>query len=97
MITSVDPCGYVELDIPLDVIETCWHSGECDDDIAIAMLIPIIKEQLSKIDNDTLIKSLCEVYDDEDYIVNATREQNEQRALWIACGNAQEDIAFAKN
>lgn len=84
----VDGCGYIELELPVLCIQCCYHSGECDADCEHWIETEFIRNQFDAISDETLIKSLCEVWDDADAIKNADRKTNEIRALWIACGNA---------
>ena len=87
----VDGCGLIELEIPDDIIGSCYHSGECGNDVEAALLIPMIRKQFDSISDERLIKSLSEVWDDSDVIRQSDRHTNEMRALWIVCGNIMED------
>lgn len=81
--------GRIELDIDLDIADSCHHSGQCDADVEDAMQIPEIKKQLDAIDQKVLADELSEygAWDDEDL---KDHEQNKARILWIACGDIME-------
>lgn len=89
--TYVDGNGYIELEIPNDIVNTCYHGGECVCDIENALKDDFIRAQMDDISDERLIASLSEVWHDTEDITNADRHTNEMRALWIACGNIIED------
>lgn len=90
----VDGCGGIELELTDDIVYGCYHQGECDGDVEDAITIPEIRAQFDRISDEQLIRSLKECgidgYDPE----TATRAQNERWALWMACGNADDDDVF---
>ena len=90
----VDGNGYVELEIPNDMVNTCYHGGECAYDVENALTDDFIREQFDNISDEQLIRSLSEVWDNTEDIVNADRHVNEMRALWIACGNVIIEILW---
>ena len=85
--TYVDGCGFMELEIPSELVTKGFHSGKCDKDIEELTEHPIVREQLDRYTDEDIVKSLCEVWDDSSEIMNADRATNEKRAVWIACGN----------
>lgn len=90
--TYVDGNGLVELEIPKEVVTKGFHCGQCDNDVEELINMPFIKNQLDKYSDQELINSLSEVWDDSNTIKNADRKTNEMRAVWIACGNIQEEL-----
>lgn len=87
----VDGCGLIGLEVPNDLVETCYHQGECIYDVENCIIEPTIRKQLDEISDELLIKSLSEVWDDSEEIRNSDRHTNECRALWIVCGNIIEN------
>lgn len=87
----VDGNGYVGLEIPNDLVDMCYHGGDCTYDVENALLDPFIRSQLDDITDEQLVNSLSEVWDNTKDVVNADRHTNEMRAVWIACGNIIED------
>jgi hypothetical protein len=78
--------GRIQLNIPKKVAESCYHSGQCDNDVKIARQMKSIKKQLDSIPKELLISELKEygAWDSEeldDY------EANKDRILWLACGD----------
>lgn len=90
----VDGCGGIELELTKDIMEYCYHSGSCDTDVATMLDIPGIRKQFDKIRDEVLIASLRECGIDEYDPTTATRRENEQWALWMACGNAADEGIF---
>lgn len=81
--------GSIEL--PLDVISNCSHSGRCDDDIDNCMLLPEVKAELGGIDPEQLRKELSEygAWDEKEL---SNHNDNLKRILWIAAGNIQDGM-----
>lgn len=78
--------GRIELELTQDDIETGYHQGQCDDDIAYLRQQPHISKQLDAIDPDLLRRELAEwgAWDDEEL---ADHDDNLSRILWLACGD----------
>lgn len=82
--------NYIDsIELPLDVVKNCSHSGQCDDDVERSLELPEVKTELSEIDPDQLRKELREygAWDDAQLQDHA---ENLKRILWIAAGNIQE-------
>ena len=90
----VDGCGFITLELTEDIVNGCYHQGECDGDVNDAITLPGIRAQFDLISDEQLIRSLKECGIDEYNPETATREQNERWALWMACGNAADDDVF---
>lgn len=80
----------IELLISEEVAHLCSHPGPCDDDIERCMQLPEIKEQIDKINPETLADEISE-YSDWDCSDHNT---NLMRLLWIACGDILESIEY---
>ena len=70
------------------------HPGPCDADVLALSAVPYIREQLDQINPEILACGLSEygAWDAEDL---ADHEQNLQRFLWLACGDAIDDLEAA--
>jgi hypothetical protein len=75
-----------EIELPLECIEACSHSGACDDDVAHWK--PILK---LKIDPELLARELQEygAWDAEEL---ADHEANLDRIIWLAASDLSEEI-----
>ena len=81
--------GSIEL--PLDIIESCYHTGDCSKDIKECIELPEIKAELSEIDPMQLINELKEygAYTDEEL---SNHNDNLERIFWIAAGNIHDGM-----
>lgn len=79
--------GSIEL--PLQCIDDCSHSGQCIDDVTRWLEQPEIKEELREINPKQLIKEL-EQYGawTEEELNN--HQYNLERILWIAANDIKE-------
>ena len=82
--TTVDGCGYVELELPMDVVRQCAHSGECLYDVEACLLLPEIRKQMDSLSDETMVKSLNEVMEGANEM---SRHDLECYILWVACFN----------
>ena len=66
------------------------HQGQCDDDVAYLVLNPTIQEQLASIPDDDLAAELSEygAWDEKELL---DRMENDQRIIWIAAGNINDE------
>lgn len=86
------PFNYIDcIELTEEVINLCSHQGQCDEDVKNCMLLPEVKKELAKIDPEALKKELEEygAWDDEEL---ENHEENLMRILWIAAGNAQDEM-----
>ena len=90
---AVDGCGFVNLGLTDEIANACYHSGSCDYDTEVYLDAPIIREQLDKITDEQIIKSLNECGIDEYNPSEHTRRENEAWALFLAAANYKEDKA----
>ena len=88
--------GRIELDIDMDVADSCSHPGPCDADVAEALEYPEIKAQFDKIDPAILAEELKEwgAWDTEEL---KDHEENKARLLWIACSSIMEELYEREN
>jgi hypothetical protein len=87
--------GLIELNIPTEVVETCYHAGNCSDDIAyIRRTNADIERQLQSVNQQVLRDELAEygAWDDAEL---ADRDANLNRLLWLACGELADEQANA--
>lgn len=89
----VDGCGGIELGMTDEIANACYHSGSCDPNVEYYLDDHIIREQLDKITDERLIKSLNECGIDEYNPSEHTRRENEAWALFLAAANYKEDKA----
>lgn len=89
MVWFTSGSGYVEFQLPVDVVRLCSHPGPCDDDIERCLELPEVKEALSKVDPEGLKKELYEygAWDDKEL---SNHDENLKRILWIASGDIME-------
>ena len=82
--------GAIELQMTLDQAESVSHSGDCENDVKILLQDPEIKEQIDKIEPDTLKRVLDEygAWSDEDL---ENHNLNVQRLLWLAGGDIADE------
>lgn len=91
----VDSNGFVELDLTEEIVNLCYHTGDCEEEIKRCLELDEIKSQFQRIDDDTLNKSLYECTDNTKEEINQlSRNHKEELALWIACGNAVDENIF---
>lgn len=62
------------------------HQGQCDDDVASLVALPVIRRQLNKISNSVLAAELRE-YGVWTAVDLSDRQANEYRIIWIAAGD----------
>lgn len=81
--------GSIEL--PLDVIEQCYHTGDCEADIKRCMELPEVIAELEGIYPEDLRRELVEygAWTEEEL---EDHNDNLERILWIAAGNIQEGM-----
>jgi len=66
------------------------HQGKCDEDVQALLQRDYIKTQLAEIDSQDLIEELSE-YGEWSAEELSSREDNEQRIIWLAAGNIVEE------
>jgi hypothetical protein len=73
-----------------EVIDRCFHSGDCEDDVRECLLREDVKKELARIDPGQLKKELSAygAWDDEQL---EDHEYNLVRILWIAAGDIQDN------
>lgn len=76
-------CGRLTLSLPKDVVELCYHSGDCTEDLERCMELPEVREELNKLGKEDVVKALEEY---SDWNLNS-HKINLMRVLWIACGD----------
>ena len=78
---------HFSLDLPVEAIADCSHPGDCDDDVAHWHS----SVDFSHITDSDLAAELREygAWNDDQL---QDRDDNEQRLLWIAAGNLQEEL-----
>lgn len=91
---AVDGCGFVSLGLTDEIANACYHSGSCDYDTEVYLDAPIIREQLDKITDEQIIKSLNECGIDEYNPSEHTRRDNESWLLFLAAANYKEEKAM---
>jgi len=64
-------------------VETCSHSGDCENDVLEVMQKPYIKNQLSSIDKEALKRELSEYGAWNETELNS-HEQNLVRWVWLS-------------
>lgn len=80
--------GSIEL--PVDVIKSCYHSGDCTEDCRRCLQLPEIQAELADIDPLCLQQELSEYGAwSEDELKN--HEDNLIRILWIASANITDE------
>ena len=90
--TKVAYFNYIgSIELPLDVIEQCHHTGDCDEDVNYCMKLPEVKAELEGIDPENLRRELKEygAWDSEQL---SNHNDNLARILWIAAGNIQDEM-----
>ena len=77
------------IQLPLDVIEKCHHTGDCEADVLECLERPEVKAELSEIKPEDLKKELEQhgAWDDEEL---NDHQENLKRILWIAAADIQE-------
>jgi len=84
--------NYIDcIELPLDVVNDCSHSGDCTQDVKDCLELPEIKEQFSEIDKEQLKKELYDYGAWSDEELN-DHDDNLMRILWIASSNIQEEL-----
>ena len=80
-----------EIEMTKAQAESASHMGRCDEDVQALCAHPKIKRQLKKISDEKLIAELKEygAWDEEEL---QSREDNEQRIVWIAAGNIMNEL-----
>lgn len=90
--TKVAYFNYIgSIELPLDVVEMCCHTGNCDADVRYCMELPEIKAELEGIDPENLRRELKE-YGAWDGAELSNHNDNLARILWIAAGNIQDEM-----
>ena len=90
--TKIAYFNYIEsIELPIDVIEMCSHSGDCEADVEYCMELPEVKAELEGIDPENLRRELKEygAWDSEQL---SNHNDNLARILWIAAGNIQDGM-----
>ena len=82
--------NYVYLTVKAEDIETCSHSGSCDEDVAETLKLPHIKEEFARINPLDIVKELKE-YGAWELDELLDEEQNRARLLWCACNDLSEE------
>lgn len=79
------------IELPVDVVQQCSHSGDCEADVKRCMELPEVIAELSEIDPVQLANELREYGCwDEDELSN--HNDNLVRILWIATGDISESM-----
>lgn len=78
--------GRIELQLTQDDVDTGYHQGACDSDIADLRRVPRIAAQLDAID-PALLRSELKEYGAWDADDLADHDANQSRILWLACGD----------
>ena len=82
-IVTIGSSFVLDLELTAEMAHTCYHSGDCYDDVKFVRKMPEIQEQMSKIDEDTLRKVINEIWGEK--IANEMdREMLECYALFEA-------------
>lgn len=79
--------GRIEFQLDREVIKACSHPGPCDADVEYFQ--PLLNLNL---DRETMINELSEygAWSEEELDL-LTNNELEQKILWIACGDIQDD------
>ena len=73
----------IDLELSADIAHTCYHSGDCYDDVKFVREMPQIQAQFAKISEDTLRRVIREIWGEK--IANEmNREMLECYALFEA-------------
>jgi hypothetical protein len=82
--------GRIELRIPLELAETCFHPGDCEADVLAAREHWLVEEQLRRLAPDAVRESLKEygAWSAEEL---ADHDMNLTRLLWVACSDVAEE------
>ena len=85
--------GRVEFKLPRDVVASCFHSGQCNDDVIAAIERPDIAATMAEIDPIELIQELREygAWTNEEL---SNHRENLERILWLAAGDIQESSEY---
>jgi len=83
--------NYLELKLTKNQASIGSHSGACDSDIKALMKEPSIKRQFKSIDPESIKKELRDQGAWTEEQLNNV-EDNQERILWIACGNIMDGI-----
>jgi hypothetical protein len=88
--TFYESLGRLTLNITLSDAKNGSHLGQCDDDIKSLLKKDYIKRQFAAIQPDTIRESLKEygAWDQEELSDDIA---NQERLLWIACGDIVEN------
>jgi len=80
---------YFDIGLTREQVTACSHSGSCDDDVETVLQTEEMKNQLSKISDENLIKVLRDLgaWDQDEF---QDRKANEMRIVWIAAGDIAE-------
>jgi len=91
MKTEIAIFNYIDaIELPTEVVDMCYHQGECIYDIEHCMDMPEVKSELAKIDKQKLIQELyeCGAWTEKEL---QDHEENLKRILWLASGDIQEN------
>ena len=61
-IVTIGSSFVLDLELTAEMANTCYHSGDCYDDVKFVRKMTEIQEQMSKIDEDTLRKVIREIW-----------------------------------
>jgi hypothetical protein len=88
--------GHIELQIPIELAESTFHSGSCDDDVYAVSQEGYI-QNITKDLNPDIVRNVLDEYaawDDEEL---KDKKENIQRLLWIACSDIAEQEDEVQN
>ncbi len=77
--------------LPIEVVHSCGHGGDCTNDIIECMQLPEIKAELAEIDPKQLVKEL-EEYGAWDETELQDHNNNLERILWLAASSILEEL-----
>jgi hypothetical protein len=78
--------NYLEFQLPIDAVRECHHQGACDDDVQYWQ-----KELNLNLDREKMIQELKE-YGAWDNLTELDNDELEQKLIWIAAGNIQDEM-----
>ena len=79
-IVSVGSSYLLELIITEDIARSCYHCGNCEEDVMNGIKIPLIKNQLKNFETIQLFNVVSEIIGDEEKCTKMSREDLES---WI--------------
>jgi hypothetical protein len=83
-IVVVGSSYLIELIITEDIARSCYHCGNCEEDVMNGIKIPLIKEQLEKFETIQLFNAVSEIIGDEEICAKMSREDLESWILFEA-------------